>query len=478
MMSYEAVIGLEVHAQLNTRSKLFCSCSTGFGQEPNTHVCPVCAGMPGALPVINKKAVEYAAKMALAVQCTVNSDSVFARKNYFYPDLPKGYQISQYESPLAENGRLEIQSEAGEKAVPIVRIHMEDDAGKSIHSAGENMSFVDLNRTGVPLIEIVSGPDMSSADEAVAYLKGLRSILRYLGICNANLEEGNFRCDANVSVRPRGEPELGTRTELKNLNSFRYVHKALEFEIARQTALLEDGETVVQETRLFDQDKGRTKTMRGKEEAHDYRYFPDPDLVPVALTQEEIRAWRDQLPEMPQAKARRFVQVYSLPLADALLLTQEQDLAEYFEAAVAEEVSPKEVSNWMLTEMLRELKEQDLPVSQVPFRPSQLAALLQIIDQGIISHTVGKRIFSDLFRSGQDPKDYVQANNLVQISDHSELDQVIAQVLEENPDEVEAYQGGKTKLLSFFMGQVMKKTKGQANPQKVNSLLKSKLESL
>lgn len=477
-MSYEAVIGLEVHAQLNTRSKLFCSCSTGFGQEPNTHVCPVCAGMPGALPVINKKAVEYAAKMALAVQCRVNSDSVFARKNYFYPDLPKGYQISQYENPLAENGRLDIQTEAGEKEVPIVRIHMEDDAGKSIHSAGENMSFVDLNRTGVPLIEIVSGPDMSSADEAVAYLKGLRSILRYLGICNANLEEGNFRCDANVSVRPRGEPELGTRTELKNLNSFRYVHKALEFEIARQTSLLEDGETVVQETRLFDQDKGRTKSMRGKEEAHDYRYFPDPDLVPVALSQGEIRAWRDQLPELPQARARRFVQVYSLPLADALLLTQEQDLAEYFEAAVAEEVSPKEVSNWMLTEMLRELKEQDLPISQVPFQPSQLAALLQIIDQGIISHTVGKRIFSDLFRSGQDPKDYVQANNLVQISDNSELDQVIAQVLEESPDEVEAYQGGKTKLLSFFMGQVMKKTKGQANPQKVNFLLKSKLESL
>lgn len=477
-MEYEAVIGLEVHAQLNTRSKLFCSCSTGFGQEPNTHVCPVCAGMPGALPVINKKAVEYAAKMALAVQCTVNFDSVFARKNYFYPDLPKGYQISQYESPLAENGRLDIQTEAGEKAVPIVRIHMEDDAGKSIHSAGENMSFVDLNRTGVPLIEIVSGPDMSSADEAVAYLKGLRSILRYLGICNANLEEGNFRCDANVSVRPKGEPELGTRTELKNLNSFRYVHKALEFEIARQTALLEDGENVIQETRLFDQDKGRTKSMRGKEEAHDYRYFPDPDLVPVALSQEEIRVWRDQLPEMPQAKARRFVQVYSLPLADALLLTQEQDLAEYFEAAVTEEVSPKEVSNWMLTEMLRELKELDLPIPQVRFRPSQLAALLQIIDQGIISHTVGKRIFSDLFRSGQDPQEYVQANNLVQISDHSELDQVIAQVLEENPDEVEAYQGGRTKLLSFFMGQVMKKTKGQANPQKVNSLLKSKLESL
>ena len=476
-MTYEAVIGLEVHAQLNTRSKLFCSCSTGFGQEPNTHVCPVCSGMPGALPVMNKKAVEFAAKMALAVGCSVNTDSVFARKNYFYPDLPKGYQISQYETPLAENGRLDIETPDGEKAVHIIRIHMEDDAGKSIHSPSENMSFVDLNRTGVPLIEIVSGPDLASADEAVAYLKGLRSILRYLGICDANLEEGNFRCDANVSVRPYGETKLGTRTELKNLNSFRHVHKALEFEISRQTALLEDGEAVVQETRLFDQDKGGTRPMRGKEEAHDYRYFPDPDLVPIAVSEDEIRDWREQLPELPQAKARRLVQTYALPPDDALLLTQERDLAEYFEAAVAKGVSPKEVSNWMLTEMLRELKEQDMKAAEAPFQPSQLADLINLIDQGIISNTIGKQIFSELFQSGQDPKDYVQAKNLVQISDHSQLEQVIEQVLEENPDEVQAYLGGKSKLLSFFMGQVMKKTKGQANPQMVNTLLKSRMES-
>ncbi len=476
-MTYEAVIGLEVHAQLNTRSKLFCSCSTGFGQEPNTHVCPVCSGMPGALPVMNKKAVEYAAKMALAVGCSVNTDSVFARKNYFYPDLPKGYQISQYETPLAENGWLDIESPDGEKAVHIVRIHMEDDAGKSIHSPGENMSFVDLNRTGVPLIEIVSGPDLASADEAVAYLKGLRSILRYLGICDANLEEGNFRCDANVSVRPYGETKLGTRTELKNLNSFRHVHKALEFEISRQIALLEDGEAVVQETRLFDQDKGGTRPMRGKEEAHDYRYFPDPDLVPIAVSEDEIRDWREQLPELPQAKARRLVQTYALPLADALLLTQERDLAEYFEAAVAKGVSPKEVSNWMLTEMLRELKEQDMKAAEAPFQPSQLADLINLIDQGTISNTIGKQIFSQLFQSGRDPKEYVQAKNLVQISDHGQLEQVIEQVLEENPDEVQAYLGGKSKLLSFFMGQVMKKTKGQANPQMVNTLIKSRMES-
>ena len=477
-MSFEAVIGLEVHAQLNTRSKLFCSCSTGFGQEPNTHVCPVCAGMPGALPVINKKAVEYAVKMALAVGCTVNSNSVFARKNYFYPDLPKGYQISQYETPLAEHGRLDIETETGEKTVRIVRIHMEDDAGKSIHAPGENMSFVDLNRTGVPLIEIVSGPDLASADDAVAYLKGMRSILRYLGICDANMEEGNFRCDANISVRPKGESALGTRTELKNMNSFRHVHKALEFEISRQTALLEDGEDVVQETRLFDQDKGQTRAMRGKEEAHDYRYFPDPDLVPITISEDEVSSWHQELPELPQAKAKRFVQTYGLPRDDALLLTQERDMAEYFEAATTEGVLAKEVSNWMLTEMLRELKEQDIKAEEAKFRPSQLAALINLIAQGTISNSIGKQIFSELFISGQDPQAYVQAKNLVQISDQDQLEDIVAQVLEENPDEVQAYQGGKTKLLSFFMGQVMKKTKGQANPQKVNDLLKSRLNSL
>jgi len=478
MSNYEAVIGLEVHAQLKTESKLFCACSTSFGQEPNSNVCPVCTGMPGALPVMNEKALEYAAKLGLALNCRLNPKSVFARKNYFYPDLPKGYQISQYEHPLAENGYLEIEQEDGKKSVGIVRIHMEDDAGKSIHAPGENMSFVDLNRTGVPLIEIVSGPDLASADDAVAYLKGMRSILRYLGICDANMEEGNFRCDANISVRPKGESALGTRTELKNMNSFRHVHKALEFEISRQTALLEDGEDVVQETRLFDQDKGQTRAMRGKEEAHDYRYFPDPDLVPITVPEDEVRSWHQELPELPQAKAKRFVQTYGLPRDDALLLTQERDMAEYFEAATTEGVLAKEVSNWMLTEMLRELKEQDIKAEEAKFRPSQLAALINLIAQGTISNSIGKQIFSELFISGQDPQAYVQAKNLVQISDQDQLEDIVAQVLEENPDEVQAYQGGKTKLLSFFMGQVMKKTKGQANPQKVNDLLKSRLNSL
>ncbi len=477
-MSFEAVIGLEVHAQLNTRSKLFCSCSTQFGREPNTHVCPVCAGMPGALPVVNVKAVEYAAKMALAVECTVNEHSLFARKNYFYPDLPKGYQISQFETPLAEHGCLRIQTEGGEKLVTIVRIHMEDDAGKSIHAPAENKSYVDLNRTGVPLIEIVSGPDMVSADEAVAYLKGLRSILRYLGICDANMEEGNFRCDANVSIRPKGESKLRTRTELKNMNSFRHVHKALEFEISRQIALAEDGEEVVQETRLFDLDKGETRTMRGKEEAHDYRYFPDPDLVPVVIPREELVLWQEGLPELPQVKGRRFAHDYGLSPAEAQILTQDLDMADYFEATVAEQVQPKEVCNWMLTEMQRELKDGNIRAGDAQFRPWHLAELIRLIAEGSISNSIGKQIFSDLFVSGQDPRSYVQAKNLTQISDQGQLDQVVDSVLAENPDEVQAYLGGKTKLISFFMGQVMKKTKGQANPKMVNSLISSKLESL
>jgi aspartyl-tRNA(Asn)/glutamyl-tRNA(Gln) amidotransferase subunit B len=379
---------------------------------------------------------------------------------------------------LAEHGYLRIETEAGEKQVSIVRIHMEDDAGKSIHAPAENMSYVDLNRTGVPLIEIVSGPDLVSPDEAVAYLKGLRSILLYLGISDANMEEGNFRCDANVSVRHTGEAALGTRTELKNLNSFRHVHKALEFEISRQIALVEDGEEVIQETRLFDQDKGETRIMRGKEEAHDYRYFPDPDLVPVEVLYEQLKIWKEGLPELPQAKARRFVQDYGLSASDAQLLTQEQeDLADYFEAAVAEQVQPKEVCNWMLTEMQRELKERNVRAREVQFRPWQLAGLIRLIAEGSISNTIGKQIFPDLFASGQDPEKYVQVKNLTQISDQDQLDQVVDLVLEENPNEVQAYLGGKTKLISFFMGQVMKKTKGQANPKMVNSLISSKLES-
>ena len=476
MSEYEAIIGLEVHAQLKTDSKLFCACSTQFGQEANTNVCPVCTGMPGALPVMNQKALEYAAKLGLALNCQLNRNSVFARKNYFYPDLPKGYQISQYEHPLAEHGCLKIVQDGQKKNVGIVRIHMEDDAGKSIHSPADNKSYVDLNRTGVPLIEIVSGPDIHSAEEAVAYLKNLRNILRYLDICDANMEEGNFRCDANVSVKPKQDKEFGTRTELKNLNSFRYVQKALEFEINRQQDLLEDGEEVVQETRLFDEHKGKTRSMRGKEEAHDYRYFPDPDLVQLQLGEEEILDWNQNIPELPLDRIERFISSYNLPEQDAVVLTGEKDLADFFEETVSLYNEPKTVSNWIMSEMLRELRELDIDASESPFGPGQLASLLGMIHEEKISSKIGKEIFPEIFREGLDPETYVQEKGLLQISDQNWLEDLVGQVLEENPDEVQSYKSGKKKLLSYFMGQVMKKTKGQANPQVVDDLLKQKLE--
>lgn len=475
MPKYQAVIGLEVHAQLKTQSKLFCSCPTQFGQKPNTNVCPVCAGMPGALPVMNKKALEYASKLALALNCTLNRDSVFARKNYFYPDLPKGYQISQYENPLAENGVLEISPEGKKKCVGIVRIHMEDDAGKSIHSPGENKSYVDLNRTGVPLIEIVSSPDIYSSDEAVAYLKNLRNILRYLGISDANMEEGNFRCDANVSVMPEDKQEFGTRTELKNLNSFRYVQKALDYEINRQQDLLDEGEQVIQETRLFEEDKGETKSMRGKEEAHDYRYFPDPDLVQLRLKQEEISKWEQEIPELPLARMERFISSYNLPSYDAGVLTAEKDLADYFEETVSLNKDPKMVSNWIMSELLRELREINIRASQSPMSPENFATLLRLIQEEKISNKIAKQVFPEVFKQSLDPECYVQEKGLLQISDEDRLENLIDQVLEENLAEVESYRGGKKKLLSFFIGQVMKKTQGQANPQVVDNLLKQKL---
>lgn len=477
MTAFEPIIGLEVHAQLKTKSKLFCACPTCFGEQANLHTCPVCAGMPGALPVINKRAVECAVKMALAVQCRINHHSVFARKNYFYPDLPKGYQISQYETPLAENGRLTVTTGENTRTIEIIRIHMEDDAGKSMHFSAENKSYVDLNRTGVPLIEIVSGPAIHSAEEAVAYLKHLRSILVYLGICDGNMEEGNFRCDANVSLRPVGQESFGTRAELKNMNSFRYVQKALDHEIKRQEGLLQDGEAVVQETRLFDEAKGVTRSMRGKEEAHDYRYFPDPDLVPISLTDMDLRQWEAELPELPQAKMDRFQAQYALPEYDAAILTAERDLADYFEETVTlGDTPPKVISNWIMTDVLRELRDKDRSLSGCAFSPRYFASLLKLIDSGKISSKTGKEIFPELFAQGLEPEAYVAAKGFVQISDDSELTTVVNEVLAENPDELSAYKGGKTKLLSFFVGQVMKKTKGQANPKLVNDKLKERLQ--
>ncbi len=476
MSSYEAVIGLEVHAQLKTKSKIFCSCSTRFGQEPNENTCPVCFGMPGVLPVLNRKAVEYGIKMALAVDCRVNTRSVFARKNYFYPDLPKGYQISQYEEPLAEHGRISILAGGEEKSVGITRIHMEEDAGKSIHSTTENVSYVDLNRTGVPLLEIVSEPDMRTPQEAVAYLKALRGILLYLEICDGNMEEGSFRCDANISIRPRGQQEFGIRAEIKNLNSFRHVQKALEYEIDRQTDLVLDGEQVVQETRLYDVDKGVTRSMRGKEEAHDYRYFPDPDLTPLVIDPEWVESLRKGLPELPVARLERFERDYSLSRDDALVLTSEKDMADFFEKAVSEYNQPKKICNWVMGELLGKLRDSGKSIADARISPEQLAKLVAMIDEGKISGKIAKSVFLEVFDKGVDPEKVVQEKGLVQISDVKALEDVAERILSSHPDEVQKYKQGQKKLMGFFVGQIMKETRGQANPGLVNRILQQKLE--
>ncbi|WP_320169064.1 Asp-tRNA(Asn)/Glu-tRNA(Gln) amidotransferase subunit GatB [Maridesulfovibrio sp.] len=480
MVQFETVIGLEVHAQLKTKTKIFCGCSTEFGKDPNENVCEVCSGMPGVLPVLNEKVMEYAAKMGLATNCTINRKSIFARKNYFYPDLPKGYQISQFDLPICEHGHLDISYEDDggnvlNKRIGITRIHMEEDAGKNIHSAAENASFVDLNRTGVPLIEIVSEPDMRSADEAVAYLKGLRSILLYLGICDGNLEEGSFRCDANISVRPVGQEEFGTRAELKNINSFRNIHKAIRYEVARQIDLIEDGEKVIQETRLFDADKGTTHSMRGKEEAHDYRYYPDPDLVPLVIEEDWLAQWEASLPELPAGRMARFIEEMGLSSDDADLISSEKDVADYFEAVLEFHNDPKKVVNWIKGDFLRELNQSGKGAADCVFKPEMMAKLIKLVDKDVISIKIGKDIFGDIFANGLDPEKYVKDKGLVQISDSSSLEAVVDKVLADNPDEVEAFKGGKKKLMSFFMGQIMRETKGKANPGMVSKMIAEKL---
>jgi aspartyl-tRNA(Asn)/glutamyl-tRNA(Gln) amidotransferase subunit B len=475
MALYEAVIGLEVHAQLRTRSKLFCSCSTAFGAAPNTNVCEVCSGMPGVLPVPNARAVEYAARMGMAVNCTVNPVSVFARKNYFYPDLPKGYQISQFETPICEHGHLDITVNGQTRRIGITRIHMEDDAGKNIHSAGDNASYVDLNRSGVPLIEIVSEPDMRSAEEAVAYLKALHAIVVYLGVCDGNMEEGSFRCDANVSIRPKGQAEFGTRAELKNLNSFRNVQRAIEYEIARQQDVLEDGDAVMQETRLYDAVKNVTVSMRGKEEAHDYRYFPDPDLMPVRIAEDDLARWRSDLPELPQVRRARLMEQHGLSEQDAEVLTADRALADFFEAATAACGQPKKVANLMQGALLRELNQRAVTVDAIAMRPEALGELVRIVEAGLISAKIANDIFGELLESGAMPESFVKERGLVQISDTSAIETAVDEAIAENPAEVEAYKGGKTKLISFFMGQIMRKTKGKANPALVTELLQKKL---
>ncbi len=472
---FEAVIGLEVHAQMLTDSKLFCGCSTKFGSGPNTQTCPVCIGMPGVLPVLNRKAVNLAIKTGLAMHCSIASYSRFARKNYFYPDLPKGYQISQYELPLCIGGFIEILVDGEVRRIGITRIHMEDDAGKNIHEGKGSHSFVDLNRAGVPLMEIVSEPDIRSPKEAAEYMKKIRSILRYLGVCDGNMEQGSLRCDANVSVRPAGQQTLGVKAELKNMNSFRFVERALEYEIKRQIKILEDGGNVIQETRLWDAGAGITLSMRSKEEAHDYRYFPEPDLVPMAIGAETIDEIKACLPELPDAKRERFAARYDLPGYDADLLTSEIVIADWYESAVREGGQPKAVSNWMMGDMMRLLNEDGRSIQECPLQPAQLAGMLRLIDNGTISGKIAKTVFEEMFRSGKDADTVVREKGLVQISDEGAIEKAVDEVLSKHTKELERFRSGDEKLIGFFVGQVMKATKGKANPQLLSDLLKRKL---
>ncbi len=475
-MEFEPVIGLEVHAQLKTKTKIFCGCSTSFGAPPNTHVCPVCLGMPGVLPVLNKKVVEYTIRMALATSCKIAGESRWARKNYFYPDLPKGYQISQYELPIAEFGHIDIEAGEKSKRIGITRIHMEEDAGKLIHDPGRPVSRVDLNRTGVPLMEIVSEPDMRTPEEAGEYLRSLRSIVRYLGICDGNMEEGSFRCDANVSIRPKGTIPFGTRAEIKNLNSFKNVEKALYYEIGRQKELIMEGGNVVQETRLWNPEKNRTGAMRGKEEAHDYRYFPDPDLLPLVVDEKWVADVKKALPELPAAKQARFIKDYKLPGEDAARLTSSRALADYFESCLTHFPSPKPVSNWILGSLLGLLHTQGKTIADSPISAASLAGLLKLIDQNIISGKIAKTVFEEMAQTGREPKAIVEKKGLVQVSDSSAIEEIVVKILERCPDEVAAFQNGKTRLMGFFVGQVMKETKGRANPKMVNQVLKKRLK--
>ena len=470
-MEYEVIIGLEVHAQLLTGSKIFCGCRTEFGAPANTQTCPVCLGMPGVLPVLNKRVVEFGLKMGLATNCQMAPSSRFARKNYFYPDLPKGYQISQYELPLAEHGWVEIDVDGNTRRIGLTRIHMEEDAGKLIHDEQLPVSYVDLNRTGVPLIEIVSEPDLRTPEEAAAYLKVIRNILLYLEICDGNMEEGSLRCDANISLRPSGAKELGTKTELKNMNSFRNVQRALEYEIRRQRSVLESGGRIIQETRLWDANQNKTYSMRGKEEAHDYRYFPDPDLVPLVISQEWLEKVRATLPELPDAKKARFISQYDLPEYDAGVLTAEKALAAYFEDCLRDFPQPKKVSNWIMSELMRELKKEDQGIETCLVTPSALARLLTLIEAGTISGKIAKTVFNDMIAGGKDPDIIIKEKGLVQISDAGSLETLAREILAANPKEVADFKAGKTKVMGFFVGEMMKKTKGQANPKLVNQLL-------
>ncbi len=483
MNQYEPVIGLEIHAQLLTRSKMFCSCDTTFGAEPNTNICPVCTGHPGTLPVVNKRAVEFAIRAGLATNCSIQELSEFSRKNYFYPDLPKGYQISQYDRPICVNGHIDIPlSPGGEgqgegvKRISLTRIHLEEDAGKNLHDTGHpDKSHVDFNRCGVPLIEIVSGPDMRSPTEGVVYLKTLRNILMYLEICDGNMQEGSFRVDANISIRPVGQKKFGTRTELKNMNSFSAIERALNYEIERQTKVLNGGGKVALETLLWNEALGKTESMRSKEEAHDYRYFPEPDLPVLFVDKKWIDGVKAHLPELALEKAARFVKELGLPEYDAHVLTQDKALAAYYEACLKAFDSPKKISNWIMTELLRELKNADMDIGACKIKPQGLAKLVELVETNEISGKIGKAVFEEMFATGSSPEEIIKAKGLVQVTDTGEIEIIIDEVLAKNAESVAKYRSGKVGVFGHFVGEVMKATKGKANPKTVNEILKKKL---
>jgi aspartyl-tRNA(Asn)/glutamyl-tRNA(Gln) amidotransferase subunit B len=478
-MKYEPVIGLEIHAQLQTVSKIFCGCSTAFGAPPNTNVCPVCLGFPGALPVLNRAAVDYAIRAALVLGCRINEHSIFARKNYFYPDLPKGYQISQYEQPLASSGAVEFDTPAGVRRVGITRVHLEEDAGKSLHEGfpdSDRKTYVDYNRSGTPLIEIVTEPDLRSAAESAAFFSRLRAILVWLEVNDGNMEEGSLRCDANVSVRPAGTTALGTKAEVKNLNSFRFLQKALEHEIDRQIELLQHGGRVVQETRLWDAAANVTVSMRTKEEAHDYRYFPEPDLPPLVVDEARVAAIRGAMPELPDVRRRRFIEEYGLPEYDAGQLTQTRAVADFFEDTVRTGAAPKPASNWMMGELARSLKESGRDIAASPISPARLAGLLALVDKGTISGAIAKGVFEKMLASNGTAEDIVRSEGLTQIDDESHIVGLIAEVLSRHDDAVAQYRSGKAATFGFLVGQVMKATAGKANPKRVNELLRRELQ--
>jgi aspartyl-tRNA(Asn)/glutamyl-tRNA(Gln) amidotransferase subunit B len=483
-MEYEPVIGLEVHCELKTATKLFCGCSTIFGSDSNTQVCPVCLGLPGTLPVMNEKAVEYAVKIGLALNCTIAKYSKMDRKNYYYPDLPKAYQVSQYDKPLNYAGYLDIITKEGTKRIGVTRAHLEEDAGKLIHQGGKagrlessDYSLADYNRGGIPLVEIVSEPDIRSADEAHAYLTALRNILLYIGVSDCNMEEGSLRCDANVSVRPKGTEKFGTRTEIKNMNSFKFAKQAIEYEIKRQSALLDKGERVVQESRLWDVNESKTKTMRSKEEAHDYRYFPEPDLVPIILSEDYVNSIKKNLPELPAAKRTRFVSQYGLTEYDAGVLTSDQELADWYEEGAKHTKNPKGLSNWMMGDMAARMKEEEKELKDLKFEQKKLCELVDLIDKGTINSKQAKEVFIELFDTGKSPEAIVKDKGMVQVSDPAVIEKAVEKVLGENANVVADYKGGKQGVLGFLVGKVMQATQGKANPKLVNEILKKKLDS-